>query len=184
MERTINYYNSFLNGDEDALSMLIHAYRDGLMLYINGYVKNISVAEELTEETFVKLVLKRPKFYERSAFKTWLYAIARNLTTDYLRRNKNQEVSLQMCAEIALEEKHLENSYICSEQNIQLHNAIKKLKAEYAQVLWLIYFEQFTHKEVAKIMRKSVHNVDTLVYRARQALKAILYEEGFVYEKL
>ena len=59
-----------------------------------------------------------------------------------------------------------------------------KLKPEYHQVLWLTYFEGFSNKEVALIMKKSVHNIETLVYRARRAIKEELEKEGFVYEGL
>ena len=48
----------------------------------------------------------------------------------------------------------------------------------------LIYFENFSNKEAAKIMGKSVHNIETLVYRARKSLKSQLETEGLTYEKL
>ena len=76
------------------------------------------------------------------------------------------------------------NEYIKEEQKIILHRAILKLKPQYRQVLWLVYFEDFKIREVAKIMHKSVHNAEVLVYRARQALKSQLEKEGFVYEEL
>ena len=65
-----------------------------------------------------------------------------------------------------------------------MHKLLKKLKPEYRQVLWLVYFENFSNKDVAAVMRKSVHNIETLVYRARKALKSQLEMEGFVYEEL
>ena len=91
---------------------------------------------------------------------------------------------MENCPELTDDEKNLERQYIQKEQKMILHNAIKALKAEYRQVLWLIYFEGFSQKETARIMGKSVHNVETLAYRARQALKVKLLEEGFEYEIL
>lgn len=178
------HYQNYLNGDDSGLAQIIHIFKDGLILYLNGYVKDISIAEELTEETFVKLVLKKPKFAGQSAFKTWLYTIARNVAMDYLRHNKHQTTSIDECPEICDEEKNLEESYIREEERIILHRASKKLKREYLQVLWLIYFEGFSCKEVAKILGKTTHNVETTASRARQALKIKLLEEGYVYEKL
>lgn len=58
------------------------------------------------------------------------------------------------------------------------------LKPEYRQILWLIYFEEFSSKEASVVMKKSVHNIETLVYRARKSLKTQLEMEGFVYEEL
>ena len=59
-----------------------------------------------------------------------------------------------------------------------------RLKSEYRQVLWLTYFEGFSNKEIATVMNKKVHNIETLVYRARLALKEELDKENFIYEDL
>ena len=59
-----------------------------------------------------------------------------------------------------------------------------RLKPDYRQVLWLVYFEQFSMKEAARVMGKSVHSVETLAWRARQALREILEQEGYSYEEL
>lgn len=58
-----------------------------------------------------------------------------------------------------------------------------KLKPEYRQVLWLIYFEELSNKEVASIMKKSAHSVEALAYRVRKSLKLQLEKEGFVYKE-
>lgn len=183
MDHVADSYRRFLGGDDNALEEIIRANKDGLMIYLNTFMHDVSVAEELTEDTFVKLVLKKPKFRDQSSFKTWLYSIARNLARDYLRRRKKQEVSLDDCPEISAEEADLEQAYIRQEKKILLHRTMRKLKPEYQQVLWLAYFENLSQKDVAKIMKKSVHNVETLAYRARRALKSKLLEEGFVYEE-
>ncbi|MBR3978493.1 MAG: sigma-70 family RNA polymerase sigma factor [Oscillospiraceae bacterium] len=177
-------YQNYRNGDDSGLAQIVQIYKDGLILYLNSYVKDIFIAEELTEETFVKLALKKPRFSGDAAFKTWLYAVARNVALDYLRRNKHQSVSLDECPELCDEEKSLEESYIREEERILLHRAARKLKREYRQILWLIYFEGFSCKEVGKILGKTTHNVETTASRARQALKIKLLEEGYVYEKL
>ena len=65
-----------------------------------------------------------------------------------------------------------------------IHQSLSKLKLEYRQVLWLTYFEGLSNKEAAIVMKKSVHNIETLVYRARNALKSQLEMEGFIDEKL
>ena len=176
-------YNRFLNGDSDCLAQIIGAYKDGLILYLNSYVCDISLAEELTEETFVKLVLKRPRFSGDSAFKTWLYTIARHVAIDFLRRRR-QDVSTEECMELVDQQANLEREFLKQEQKIQLHDAMKQLKPEYRQVLWLYYFADFSHKDIAKILGKTTHNVEMLASRARQALKNILNKEGFIYEKL
>lgn len=184
MDSGANNYRQYLAGDENAFVSLVRDYKDGLILYIYSFVANISIAEELTEDTFVRIGVKKPYFYEKSSFKTWLYAIARNIAYDYLRgQAKIKEISIDICENLA-DEELLENTYIKSEEKIQLHKSMCKLKQEYQQVLWLIYFEDFSYKEVAKIIKKSAHNVETIAYRARQALKSELEKEGFNYENL
>lgn len=184
MDNMADSYRRFLDGDESGLLQIISAYTDGLILYLNCYVRDLVLAEELAEETFVKLVLKRPRYHGDSAFKTWLYAIARNVAMDHLRRERKQNVPIEDCREFADEKAHLEQKYLQQEQKVQLHAAMEELKPEYRQVLWLAYFEQFSHKEIAKIMGKTAHNIETLVWRARQALKTKLNKEGFIYEEL
>lgn len=177
-------YQDFLAGNQEVLTDIIREYRDGLVLYLNGIVQNLAIAEELAEDVFVKLVMRRPHFASDSSFKTWLYAIGRNMAISYLRRQKHIHIPLENCPELTDNEESLEQQYIQKEQKLILHNTIKNLKSEYRQVLWLIYFEGFSHKETARIMGKSVHNAETLAYRARQALKVKLLEEGFEYEIL
>ena len=184
MELEMDSYQRFLSGDESGLAEIICTYKDGLILYLNGYVNDLSTAEELTEETFVKLILKRPQFSKRCAFKTWLYAIGRNTALDHLRRSKKPEVSLEEYPQLGDEEESLEHACIQQEDKRMLHQCMKKLKQEYRQVLWLAYFEGFTYPEIGRILRKTTHNVETMAYRARLALKKILTEEGYVYENL
>ena len=183
MGNGLDSYQRFLDGDDSALAEIIAAYKDGMMLYLNSIVGDLVTAEELTEETFVKLVLKKPVFYRTAAFKTWLYTIARNVAMDYLRRNKGQNVPLEDCPEVA-DEVELERSYIHQENKRMLHDCMKQLKPEYRQVLWLQYFEGFSCQQIGRIMKKTTHGVETLAYRARLALKNILIKEGFDYEGL
>ena len=82
------------------------------------------------------------------------------------------------------DEHDLEKMYIIEERKIAVHKALRKLKAEYRQVLYLIYFEGFSNSEAASAMKKSKHQLENLVYRARMSLRSELDKEGFVYEEL
>lgn len=185
MDSGAESYRRFLGGDNNGLVEIIRDYKDGLILYLRSFTDDILQAEELAEDAFVKLVTKRPRFGGRSGFKTWLYAIGRNVALDQARRRaRHPEVPYESCPELSGEEEGLEHSYIREERSVLLHRAIQKLKPEYRQVLWLIYFEDFSNREAAAVMKRSTHSVETLVYRARLALKAKLDEEGFIYEEL
>ena len=185
MDNGASSYRRFLDGDDSGFVEIVRDYKDGLILYLNSFVNNICVAEQLAEDTFVKLGIKKPKHTKKASFKTWLYAIGRNAAIDYMRKNlKNREASIDDYQELLSGEDDLEKSYIKEESRIMLHKAIVKLKPEYRQVLWLIYFEGFSSREAARIMGKSVHGTETLVYRARLSLKSELEKEGFIYENL
>ena len=182
MDNGASSYRRFLDGDDSGFVQLIKDYKDGLILYLNGIVGNIYTAEELTEDTFVRIITKKPKFRGKSSFKTWLYAIGRNVAIDYLRHAS--KTSMVYLDDGIADEINLEESYIKEERKIIIHRALSKLSPDYRQVLWLVYFEEFTNKEAAAVMRRSVHTIETLLYRARQKMKKELEKEGFVYEDL
>lgn len=176
-------YSRYLSGDDGGLVEIIREYKDGLIFFLNGFTRDINTAEELCEDVFVKLAVKKPRFDGRSSFKTFLYAIARNTALDHLKTRK-PHISLDDVAELTSDEQSLEAVYLREERKIAVHRALDKLKPDYRQVLWLTYFEELSNKETAAVMKKSVHGIETLVYRARNALKKQLEREGFVYENI
>ena len=186
MDNGASSYRRFRDeGDQNGLAEIIRDYADGLILYLYNIVGNIHTAEDLAEDTFVLLGTKKPKDKRKSSFRTWLYTIGRNIAIDHLRKNsKRSEVPIDTVCEIASEDEHIESAYLREERKAAVHHAMQGLKAEYRQVLWLIYFEEFSNKEAAAVMGKSVHSIETLVYRARKSLRSQLEMEGFEYEKL
>ncbi len=185
MDNGVSSYRRFLSGDDEGLTLIIKEYKDGLILYLNSYVNNIYVAEEIMEETFFKLAVKKPKFNEKSSFKTWLYTIGRNVAKDYIKHNAKFSTSpIEDVEKYLKDETNLENLYIKSERKIVVHRALCELKSEYYQVLWLSFFEEFSNQEIAQITGKSKRQVENLLYRAKQSLKLLLNKEGFQYEKL
>ncbi len=185
MDNGASSYRRFLDGDDNGLTEIVRDYKDGLILYLNGFVGNVYIAEELMEETFFKIITKKPKFTQKYSFKTWLYTIGRNVAIDYLRKNsKNTEIPIEEVENCLQEEYNLEEIYIKKEQGIELRRAMKKINPEYFQVLWLLYFEGFTSAETSVIIKKSPRQMKNLIYRAKEALKSELDKEGFVYEEL
>ena len=185
MDNGASSYRRYLDGDDKGIVEIIRDYKDGLILYINGYVNNIFVAEDLAEDTFFKLAAKKPRFNGKSSFKTWLFAVARNIAVDYLRHNsKNTSDSIENYADFLAAEYDVEKEYLIKEQKITLHRTMRKLKAEYFLVLYLTFFEGFSNAETAKIMKKSKRQIENLVYRAKISLKSELEKEGFEYEEL
>lgn len=185
MDIDINSYERYLDGDDSAFADIVREYADGLMLYINSFTRNIHIAEDLTEEVFFKLAVKKPHFRNQSSFKTWLYAIGRNTALDYLRKESNYAVTnIEEHKDTQREEESVEQLYLKEEQKVRLHTCLKTLKLEYAQVLYLVYFEGFDNAQTAQIMKKTKRQTENLIYRAKAALKSKLEKEGFEYENI
>ena len=148
-------YLRFLNGDNDAFIELVREYNDKLVLFLNTIVDDIHVSEEADDETFLKLYTNRPVYKEQYSFKTWLYTIGKNTALNYVKKLKRGSVVPIEDYVYLSDEIDIEDEYIKGEQNISLHHAIKALKSEYAQVLYLIFFEEMSNEEAAKVMGKT-----------------------------
>ena len=153
-------------------------YYDGLTLYISGIVGDLHASEDIAQDVFVRLVTKKPSFNGRSSFKTWLYAIGRNLARDYLRKAKRQGVLPLENGVSSDETEDVEQSYIKNEEYISLYRGLRLLKEEYRQALWLTYFEGMSVKEVARIMNRSESSVTALISRGKFALRKSITDEG------
>ena len=106
MDNGASSYRRFLAGDDKGIVEIVDEYKDGLIIYLNGYVANVFVAEELAEDTFFRLITKKPKFSGKSTFKSWLYAIGRNVAVDFIRHNSKiidtpiEKMENYLCGEI------------------------------------------------------------------------------------
>ena len=175
----------FLDGDDKGIAEIVGEYKDGLILFLNGYVGSIFLAEELTEETFFRLIVKKPRYSGRSTFRSWLYAIVRNTAVDHIRHSSRLSATpIEDMENCIAEEENLEQLYIREKRNILVHRALSRLPADYRTVLWLVFFEGFSNREVSVALKKSDRQVKNLLYRAKQSLKTALEKKGFMYETL
>ena len=184
MDNGASSYRRFLDGDDEGIVQIVGDYKDGLILYLISYVKNIYVAEELAEDTFFRLMVKKPRFSGKSSFKSWLYAIGRNVAVDYLRHHsKLADTPIEDMEAYLSDETDLERTYLREERKILIHKVLKKLLPDYQQVLWLTYFEELSNEETKIAMNKNSRQIRNLLYRAKQALKSELEKEGYSYEE-
>ncbi len=184
MDNGASSYRRFLDGDDYGMEELIRDYKDGLVLYLNSYLNDFSVAEDCVQDTFITLAIKKPKYRGDSTFKTWLYTIGRNTALSYLRKQKrNRDILIDECEMIAAEA-DLERDYLKEEQRITVRRAIRRLKTDYQQALYLTYFEGFSYAETGTIMKKSKKQIENLLYNAKKALKSELEKEGVTYDEL
>ncbi len=184
MDNGASSYRRFLDGDDNGIADIVGDYKDGLILYLNGYVNNILIAEELAEDTFFRLITRKPTFSGKSTFKSWLYAIGRNVAVDYVRRNsKICQTPIEDMENYLTEAQTLEESYIQEESKRLIHKALTGLPADYRNALWLVFFEGFSSKEAAMILKKNDRQMKNLLYRAKQTLRLKLERDGFIYEE-
>ena len=136
MDNGASSYRRFReDGDESGLIEIIRDYKDGLILYLNSFVGNIHTAEELAEDTFVLLGIKKPKDKGKGSFKTWLYTIGRNVAVDYLRRNsKRTEIFTEDCPGLVCEEQNIEIAYIMIIMRLIILRIMFTVKAQIIKV--------------------------------------------------
>lgn len=89
MDNGASSYHRFLNGDEQGFAEIVKDYSKSLLYFINGFVGNITIAEDLMEDVFVDLIVYKNRFKGQSSFKTFIFAIARNKAVDYIRKHKH-----------------------------------------------------------------------------------------------
>lgn len=176
MDNGASSYRRYLDGDDEGLVHLITEYKDGLIFYLNSIVDDLHVAEDLMQDTFFKLAVKKPRFNGSSAFKTWLYAIGRNIALDHLRK-KRPGVSLDEVETYLHDVTSIEEDYIRNEEKLEVRRAMGSIKREHAEALWLVYVEELSYDDAAKVMKKSPKQFDSLIYRAKKSLKRELVKE-------
>lgn len=183
MDNGAESYKNFLKGNNDAIGEIIEEYRAGLEFFLLSIVNNEDIAEEITQDTFCYLFIKKPKYRPTASFKTWLYTIGKHKAYKYLKK-KQRSISLDENFDyyISSERMELEESYFSSIESVNIMSVMNKLRKEYREILWLTYFDNLSNKECARILGKKVHDIESLLYRARSALKKILQEEGYTYE--
>lgn len=177
-------YQRYIDGDDSGIVEIIKSYREGLILYTYGFTNNIFTAEEIVDDVFFKLMVKKPPYSGRTTFKTWLYTITRHNAIDYLRRRMlHPSVSIDEIQDHA-DRAELENSYLKKEIRIQIFHALNAINESYRMVLYLSFFEEFSNEQLSKILGKSKRQIEMLKYRGLQALKKELAKKGVDYEIL
>lgn len=174
-------YRSSVRGDQAAAEKLVERYGDALTFYVNGYIHDIHDAEDIMIDAFAQMFVKMRPVGRAGSFRAYIYKTARNLA---VRHKKGRHIFMNI-DDVGLEledEDKTDVRIVKSERDRQLYGAIERLKAEYQEVLYLIYFEDMSYREAGAVMGKSESQITKLVYRGRQRLKDILEKEGFVYE--
>jgi len=176
----------FQQGDEYAYDLLVKRYRDPLMNFIFRFVNDRTDAEDILQETFLRLYKNKHYYKEIAKFSTWIYTIAGNLAKTELRKRKRRNIfSIHnfMSTEKDYELPDTKGTTPDKETNSTITNdeiqkAIDKLSSKFKQVILLRDIQGFSYDEISQIVNVPLGTVKSRVNRARlklqQDLKKIL----------
>lgn len=174
-------YRQYLNGDADAMTCLVEKYGDALVTYIHRYIGDWHEAEDLMIETFARLLTKERQITGEGGFRAYLYRIARNLALRYRARRHITVIPFdELPAELHSGDS-ADGGMLRTEREAQLHRGLSKLKLEYREALYLVYFENMSYRDAGLVLHKTEGQVTNLVHRGKARLRIILDEDGFVY---
>lgn len=173
-------YRRFLDGDESGFDEILKQYHDSLIFFINRLVKNYETAEDLAADTFMELLVHKNRYRFKSSFKTYLFSIARHKAIDHIRKeSRYNAVSVDAENVRDLADFHsMEQEIIATDEKKRIQKLISTLAEDYATYLHLVYFEELTPDETAKIMKKTKKQMANIAYRAKKALEEAMRKEN------
>lgn len=174
-----------VQGEERALDRLMSRHSGRLYAYLFRLLQNVGDAEDLAQETFVRVFEHRHRFDPGREFGSWLYTIATNLVRDRYRwRSRHPEAPLPDPASGHPGEGWGEDGWdpgpvpgqglVEEERSLAVRRAIAHLPTELREAVILAEFEERSHAEIGEILGCSAKAVEMRVYRARQALRQAL----------
>lgn len=174
-------FAAYLNGDGNALRMLMERHGDALTLYINGYIHDIHEAEDVMIEAFSRMILARPRLVP-NGFKSYLYKTARNLALRLIeKRRRMRSFSLEGLEDEPDSESLVDKVVQSEEQNRILRQCMERLSPDYCEALYLLYFENMSYAQAAQVMGKSIKQIDHLLERGKKRLRLLLEQEGITH---
>lgn len=167
--------NAFLSGDEQAISQLIERHRRRVFDYINMMVKNRDIADDIFQETFIKVVrfVKDGRYSDNGKFLSWVLRIAHNQVIDHFRQNKQvtkvseSTAGYDILNTTRFAEQTIEQNMISTQINEDVRRLVNHLPEEQREVVMLRYFNDLSFKDIAE---QTGVSINTALGRMRYAL--------------
>ena len=167
--------NRYSVGEEDAISEIIDRYKKRVFDYIRNMVKSEALADDIFQETFIKIVksLNENRYVESGKLLSWMLRIAHNQVIDHFRKNKSEaKVSYDNGDVNILNNKNLvdsnvEDRIIEKQQHQTIRRLVERLSAEQKEVVILRHYHGLSFKEIAE---KTGVSINTSLGRMRYAL--------------
>ena len=172
----------YLNGEKSALEILIKRYLAPIFIFVLNYVKDEAVADDMTQEVFVKVWKKIKKYDNHYKFRNWLYTIAKNTCLDYLKKNKAINFSALSGTDdnLLFEDSIKETSasplveLSLAQDAARVNEAVGQLPGIYRETVNLHYHGGYKFREVAEILKESIETIKSRNRRALIYLKNII----------
>jgi RNA polymerase sigma-70 factor (ECF subfamily) len=180
----IQLIHCFQNGEADALEQLIFRYKERIFSSIIYLVKDKYLAEDIFQETFVKIIdtLRHNRYNEEGKFISWALCIAHNLCIDYFRKIKRKPPIVTSNNQNLLEllytgSENAEEKTIRFEKYESLHSLLNKLPLEQREVIVLRHFGDMSFKEIARLTHCSINTALGRMRYGLMNLRKMLAEE-------
>ena len=164
-----------IQGSEDTFERIVRRHRSGLMRFVSTKVYRWQDAEDIVQETFLKVYTNRHRFDLRGSLKTWMFTIANNCAISHLR--KKTLIPSSHCAPVQPVMSPAEQMDLQHQSDVIWIQARSLSECQY-MALWLRYKEQMDVAQIARVMHKSRSHVRVLLHRARGKLAHIMDSEA------
>jgi RNA polymerase sigma-70 factor (ECF subfamily) len=172
----------YLEGDKNSFTEIVNRYLKLIYNFVYRLIGNEKVAEDITQEVFLKVWKSIKKFDKEKSFKTWIFSIAKNTTIDYLRKRKDVPMSLfdNDEGENFLEDNLIDielrpdEIFALAQDKKQIDTVMKELSIVQKEVIILKYGNEMSLSEVSEIMNMPKDTVKSHHRRALIKLKKLL----------
>ena len=162
-----------LAGNQDVFSFLVERYKDAVQNLAYRMLNNVTEAEDVTQETFVRAYTQLCTYKPAHKFSTWLLSIASHLSIDQLRRRRFLALPLEdvpFLEWIVDAGTGPEQSALQGEQQDEIQSYLQKLPSKYRAVIVLRYWHDFSYEEIAGTLNLTPALVKARLHRARELL--------------
>lgn len=172
-------YSQVRQGDRAAFGELIERHKDGLVNYLTRLSGNLEQAEDLAQESFLRLYERGQRYREQGKLQAYLFRIATNLYRSQIRREHRwQRLGLLFFSSNGRHSEAMQQNRVLQEELGQkLSAALLHLPLRYRTPLVLAFIEGWTHREIADLMRCQEGTVKSRIHRGRKLLQTRL--EGY-----
>jgi len=163
-------------GDHLAFEKIVLLLEKAVYNYFYRLVSNKEIAEDLTQETFIKVYLNIKSLKVQGNVTSWIFTIATNTVRDWFRKYaKKQELPFDEKIEVETSKEELTSKYIDDTYlREEVLKSLDKIKPLYRSVLLMHYFYEQSYEEISGVLNLPVNTVKTYVRRAKQSLKEII----------